>query len=222
VMRLIEGKTMIERIWERLTACKEVDQVVLATSTNKENDPLVEHAKHIGLAYVRSSEEDLIQRHTAALETFEGDALIRITADCPLVDPPLVDQLVGVYREHADNINLVTNILQRTYPKGLDTEIVPLHTLKRLDKEVTDPYFRELLTYYIMEHPQEFTMKNVSYRKDLSQLRWTVDYQEDLEFVQKIYEALGKDSNIFTMKNIITFLATHPEVANINAMWLNK
>lgn len=222
VMRLIEGKTMIERIWERLNACKEIDEIVLATSTRKENDVLAEYVKRIGLACVRGSEEDLIQRHSAVLERYKGDALVRITADCPLVDPLVVDTLVGVYRQHTKSVDLVSNIFPRTYPKGLDTEVIPLHTFKRLEEEVKDPRYRELTTYYIMEHPQSFIIKNIEYKEDISQLRWTVDYPEDLEFVQKIYEALYTNNRIFTMEDILKFLTQHPEIAAINAKWAGK
>lgn len=222
VLRTIEDKTMIEHIWERLKACKEVDQIVLATSTQPENDVLIDHAQTLGLAYIRGSEEDLIQRHSAVLETYEGNALIRITADCPLVDPLLIDAMVCVYRSDPSSVDLVTNVFPRTFPKGLDIEILPRHTLKRLNKEVEKSSYRELLTSYIMEYPQEWRIKNFSFKENLSGLRWTVDYQEDLLFVEKIFEALGKKNKIFTMKDILAFLKKNPKIAKINEIWIGK
>jgi len=125
VMRTIGGRTMIECIAKRLAACKEVDQVILATSKSPENDGLQEHAASLGLPCFRGSEADLIERHGGVLEKFNGDALIRITADCPLVDPLLVDAMVRVYRNDPSGVDLVTNIFPRTFPKGLDIEILP-------------------------------------------------------------------------------------------------
>ncbi len=219
VLKTIAGKTMIERIFDRLKACNEVDTIALATSTNKENDALAEHATHIGLATYRGNENDLISRHGEALRKFKGDALIRITADCPLVDPLIVDEMVKLFRKSPD-FDLVTNIFPRSFPKGLDIEIISSEAFAKLDKDVTDPYYRELLTYYIMEHPQTFRIMNFPYEKDLSLLRWTVDYQEDLEFVEKIYDTLLKEKPIFTMQDVLTLLEEHPELSKINERWI--
>ncbi len=205
-LRKILDKTLTEHIFERLKASKELDGIVLATSTNEENDALEEESERLGLPCFRGSEKDLVSRHLEAVEKYGASAMVRVTGDCPLADPELLDKMVRFYKENPDEFDLVTNIFPRTFPDGLDLEILPLSTLERLQKEVKDPFYRESLTLYIMDNPDKFRIYNFKNSEDLSKLRWTVDYESDLEFVKKIYEGIYPEKKIFTMEDIINHL----------------
>jgi len=220
-LKKIAGKTLIEHIFRRLKTVREIEEIVLATSINKENDILVKHAKRIGLKYYRGSEQDLISRLYQAAKKFKADIVVRITADCPLVDPKLLDEMIKIFRKNK-KIDFMTNNYPPTLPHGLDVNILPLSTLKQLDSEIKDSYHREWFTYYIMENPKKFQIYNLKSSTDLSGMRWTVDYPEDLIFVRKIFEALDRKDKIFIMTDILKFLKKNPKILKINEKRIDK
>lgn len=220
-LRKIRGKTMIEIIYKRLSACAKIDRIVLTTSISKENDILAEHAKKIHLPCYRGSEEDLISRYLGTFETFGASAIVRITADCPLVDPALVDKMVSIYQKEGGTFDFFTNGSPPTFPDGLDIDILPLPLVKRLNKEVRTPLYREWLTVYICEHPKEFRIYNMTNKKDLSPVRLTVDYKEDLQLVRKIFAALGKNGRVFSLDQIMDYLDKRPQLLEINKKWVD-
>ena len=222
VLKKIAGKTMIERIFERLKTCKELDAVVLAIPDNKENAPLAEQAKKAGIPYFRGSEKDLIERHYKTAKHFGADALVRITADCPLAEPDIVNALVGIFRRHPDKFDFLTNNQVNSFPHGLEIEIFPIKTLKWLDREVKNPLHREWLSCYIFEQPKKFRIYNLKSKRDLSRERWTVDYPEDLKLVREIFKALGGRDRIFHMDEVVSFLKNNPQAAAINAIRKEK
>lgn len=216
VLLPIAGRPAIEWIAERMAHCREVDTVVVSTSVEPENDPIAELAARIGLPCVRGSETDLVERlgRTAALTG--ADAVVRITADCPLVDPRLVDEIVAVWRRSGGELEYVSNVFPPTFPDGLDVEVLSREVLERLDREVSDPIFRESLTAYIREHPTSFRIVNVEHSEDLGQLRWTVDYPADLAFVEAVYQALLHEGKIFGMQEVLRLLHRRPELRDLN------
>ena len=129
VLRRIMAKTLIEHIFRRLKAARELDGIVLSTSLNKENDVLVKHAVDIGLKYYRGSEEDLVSRLYQTARKFHADILVRVTGDCPLVDPKIMDKMVKIYRDKYTDIDVMTNAFPPTFPDGLDIDLLPLSTL---------------------------------------------------------------------------------------------
>lgn len=217
VLLPIEGKTSIERIYERLKQAKEIDEVVLVTSGDASNDPLATHAESLGLRVWREpSETDLVSRFLNAMKTFEADAFVRVTADCPLVDPGLVDQLVGILRSEPDQWDVVTNVTPPTWPDGLDLDVFPRRTLERLDAEVPEgDLHREWMTAYVYKHPEQFRIRNVAAPRDLMSYRLTLDYPEDLELFKKIFEHFG--SVIPQWEDVITWLDVHPDIRSIVA-----
>lgn len=216
VLRKILGKTLIQIEFERLKQCREVDRIALVTSVNKKNDILADHAKSIGLAVVRDSEKDLILRYLKAARVLGTDALIRITADCPFVDPTIVDEMVKIYRRNPNKYDLITNILIRSFPKGLDVDIIPTVTLEKLDEEIKNSTSRELFFQYIMDNSHKFRIYNYLNSKDLSKMRWTVDYIEDLWFVEKVFQKLYKPKVVFRMRDILLLLEKDSGLARIN------
>lgn len=222
VLRKINGKTLIEWINYRLSFCKEVNKIVLSTSVDSANDVLADLATEINLDYYRGSETDLVQRLNDTANKFHADAIVRITGDCPLVDPELVDKIVSIYRGKADSLDYITNILPPTFPDGLDIEIISTPTLKRLDREVKDPLYREWITTTIMENLGSYKIFNYSNDKNISYLRLTVDYQEDLDLVSKIFDELHVEGKIFVLEDILALLKRKPELVEINKKWVDK
>ncbi len=221
VLKKILGRTLIEWIYYRLSFCKEIGQIVLSTADTAENDKLAGHAKKIGLAYFRGSEKDLVSRLYNTAKKFSADAIVRITGDCPLVDPSLVDELVRAYRRKK-SLDYVCNILPPTYPDGMDIEILSFAALKRLDKEVKDELHREWLTTTIMENPKKFKILNIPYKRNLSYLRLTVDYPEDFKLAEIIFKKLYKEGEVFTTEDILKLFKKRSSLVKINEKWVDK
>lgn len=221
VMLKIGGKTIIQIIFERLKHSKEIDGIILSTSSSKENDVLAKHANKIRLKYHRGSENDLISRHLGALRKANADTFVRITADCPLVEPRIINDMIKIYRRQYNKIDFMTNCLPPTYPDGLDIDIISKSVLEKLDKEITNPLHREYYAVYIMENPDKFKIYNFSNNKNISYLRWTLDYPEDLKFIKKIFYNF-RNQKIFFTQDILQFINKNPEILKINKKRVDK
>jgi len=214
VLMEIVGKPMLWHIINRLKFSKKLDDIILAIPDSKENDILEKFAKENNLKYFRGSEEDILSRYYEASKKFNTDVIVRITSDCPLIDPEIVDKVVEKHlRSKAD---YTANILKRTYPKGLDVEVLSFKALEKSYQETKEQPHREHVTLYIREHPEKFKRINVKNEKDFSQMRWTVDEIEDLEFVREIYKRLYKRRRIFLAKEIVKLLEKEPKLLEIN------
>lgn len=216
----ISGKTMVENIFFRLKAAKELDDIILVTSDTAENDILAVHAKNIGLKCFRGSEEDLLERFYKASVKFKANAIIRITGDCPLVDPLLVDKMARIYRKNYDKFDLFTNVFPPSFPQGLDIEVLPFSVLEKLYHEVKGSFYRECFFAYIMENKDKFRIYNLKSDVSFLSMRWTVDYPEDLKFIREIFKALG--NKIFSFKEVLKFLKKNPEISKINENRVDK
>lgn len=216
-MMKIQGKTIIQIIFERLQHSKEIDDIILSTSSSRENNSLVRHAKEIGLKYYRGSENDLVARHLGAANKLKANAVLRVTGDCPLVDPHLADQMIRIYRKKNHAIDFMTNAMPPTYPDGLDLDIMPLATLKKLEKEIKkNDMHRDFFVPYIMKHKDRFKVYNFANAKNLSSLRWTLDYPEDFSFLEKIFSTIKPKENIFFMDEVLALVSKNPKVLEIN------
>ena len=221
VLKKILGRTLIEWIYYRLSFCKEIGQIVLSTADTAENDKLAGHAKKIGLAYFRGSETDLVSRLYNTARKFSADAIVKITGDCPLVDPKLVDSLIRKYRKNRE-VDYVCNVFPPTYPDGMDIEIISFRALERLNKEIKDALHREWITTTIMENPDKYKVLNVRYKKNISYLRLTVDYPEDFRLVEIIFKKLHRERKAFTLQDILKLFKKKPSLISINEKWVDK
>lgn len=212
----IFGKTAIEWVAYRLSFCKEVDEVVVATVDTSENDPIAAIAKRLGLPCYRGSELDLVSRLFGAATTFRADALLRVTADCPLVDPAMADEMIRAYRIASSDVHFFTNTFPPTYPDGCDLEILPAATLRELDRTVADPMRREWITANIMDHPETYRIMNLPAAEDHHDLRLTVDYPEDVELVTRIFEALHREGSVFGLPEILDLFRRQPQLSLVN------
>jgi spore coat polysaccharide biosynthesis protein SpsF (cytidylyltransferase family) len=212
----IEGRSVLEWIIRRLRHCQELSGLVVSTTNQAKDDPLQDIAENLEVPCFRGSETDLIQRLLGTAYMVSADALVRITADCPIVDSQLVDQMVRIYRRRLGEIEVVTNGCPPTFPDGLDIEILPRDTLERMDREVADSLHREWFTVYLYRHPQSYRIMNIRHGEVLTDLRWTLDYPEDLELIRRIYSYFRGSEETFTMKQVLEYVREHPELMNIN------
>ena len=185
VMKTVCGIPMIELLIARLSQAKEIDQIVLATSIDEQNIPLVEHVKNLGYECEQGSENDVLERYINAAKKHEADIIVRITGDCPLVDSALLDEAIIKFK--SINVDYLSNINPPSYPDGLDLEVFTFSALQICHNETNNISDREHVTPYLRNNSQ-FTQKNISNPKDLSDIRWTVDEPADLQVVTKIFE----------------------------------
>ena len=199
VMKKINGVPMIELILSRLSQSKELDQVVVATSVDPKNVPLVEHVKSLGYACEQGSENDVLQRYINAAKAHNADIVVRITGDCPLVDPELVDECIRGFR--ASSVDYFSNINPPTYPDGLDIEVVTLAALNRAIVESDKPFDREHVTPYIRESGR-FNFSGMQHSEDLSHLRWTVDELADFDVINNVFSHFSPNIH-FTWQQVL-------------------
>jgi len=215
VLMDLAGKPMLERQLERLARCERADEIVLATTTNATDDPLAELAARLGLRCHRGSEDDVLDRYAGAARATRADVVVRVTADCPLIDPVETDVVVEAL---APTVDYAANVLERDLPRGLDVEALWHDTLERMDRMATSAPAREHVTYFIhSERPDLFALHAVRRPFDAADLRWTVDTPEDLEVVRRLYDELGLAERPLPLADVIAHVRAHPELAVLNA-----
>ena len=209
--------TALEAELARVRRAKTVDKILVATTTEAKDNELAEHLKKIGQEFYRGSENDVLDRYYRAAKSAgakDEDAIVRLTADCPVIDPAVIDEVVGKYLQ--GGYDFVSNSLEPySYPDGMDTEVFSFENLERAAREATMPSHREHVTFYFWQNPDKFKIYYRKYEKDLSKYRLTLDTPEDYELIKSVYEHfIDKD---FDMQEVITFLDQHPDIKKINA-----
>jgi glutamate-1-semialdehyde 2,1-aminomutase len=212
VMKPINGVPMIELLFSRLSRAREIDQIVLATSVDAKNLPMVEHVRSLGYACSQGSENDVLDRYVQAAKAHQADIVVRITGDCPLVDPALVDECVHRFKK--EGVDYFSNIDPPTYPDGLDTEVVTLAALERAMRESDKPFDHEHVTPYVRESGR-FVSAAMRNREDLSSLRWTVDEQADFEVVCNVFGHFAPEIH-FTWQQVLELQRRKPELFRAN------
>jgi spore coat polysaccharide biosynthesis protein SpsF (cytidylyltransferase family) len=211
----LEGRTMLEHIIRRVKASKLVNDVIVATTINKDDLEVVKMCANHGISVYCGSEDDVLDRYYQAARLFKTDHIVRITADDPFKDPEIIDKIIQVMIE--DSFDYVSNTIKPTYPEGLDIEVFRITALEKAWKEAIKTSEREHVTPYIWKHPELFNLKNVENDMDLSSMRWTLDTQRDYEFTKAIYKRLYVPGKIFLMKDVLKLLNEVPELKEINA-----
>lgn len=213
VMADIVGAPMIARQIERVSRAGLIDRVVLATSTDPGDDPLAACVEALGVGVYRGSLDDVLDRYTGALEAFgPADHVVRLTGDCPLADPQVIDRTIALHLEQTTDYAANTPA-HRTFPKGLDVEVVHAACLVRAGREARDPYEREHVTPFFYRHPKWFPQTFLNQDAQEGDVRWTVDRPDDLEFVRAVYGALYAATPDFTSDDVRAFLRGRPDLA---------
>lgn len=215
VLEPILGVPMIGRQIERLRHASSLDGLVVATSVDPSDDPLVAYLDSLDIPVVRGSLDDVLGRFVAVLEEYSPDAVVRLTADCPLASPIVVDQVVGDFL--SGGADYVSNTLEPSFPDGVDVEVVGVSALRWVAEHSTDPHEREHVTLGVYRRPERFVCRNVAGGVDLSDLRWTVDSAQDLDFVRAVYSALYASDPTFDMPDILALLKEHPDLSRTSA-----
>jgi spore coat polysaccharide biosynthesis protein SpsF len=216
VLSDLAGQPMLARVVERVQAAKMVDDVYVATSESPVDDPLEELARTRNWSFVRGSLHDVLSRFQLAAQRARADVIVRITADCPFIDPDVVDAVVQRFHQARPPVDYASNVWPtRTYPRGLDTEVFSRRALDLSAEQATAPAHREHVTQYILQNPTLFRTTNLEAATDTSKHRWTVDTDEDLRLAQLLYQNLRSPQ--FRTTDVLALLALHPEWAEINS-----
>lgn len=221
VLRLVDGQPMLCYVVRRAARAQRVDELVVATTTGPADEPIAAFCRTEGLPCFRGSETDVLDRYYRAARQQGADAIVRITGDCPLIDPEVIDRVVEAFQQHQPKIDYAANIIpRRTYPRGLDTEVFRFDALKRAWREARDPESREHVTAYLYRNPDRFRLLGVLNENDLSAKRWTVDTEDDLRLVCAIVAHFGHDR--FSWHEVLDAYQQHPEWLEINKHVVQK
>jgi spore coat polysaccharide biosynthesis protein SpsF len=217
VLLPVAGRPMLAQQIRRLRACAAADEILIATTTNAADDPVADLARVEDVGCFRGDEQDVLSRYLGAARKAQADAIVRITADCPLIDPAITDGVIRELTAHPGECDYAANILERSYPRGLDTEAFWFDTLLRMDRLGRSPAAREHVTVVARsEYPALFLRRSCKDSADNSDLRWTVDAPEDLAVVRAIYEGLHLADRIAGYAEILGWARTHGELARSN------
>ena len=213
------GKPLLELLIERLKFAQRLNGIIIATSRGGADDPIEKLAQRLLIPCVRGSEDDVLGRYYQAARQFEVDHIVRITGDCPLIDPTVVDLVIDAYMDWEKNrarYDYASNVLQPSFPDGLDLEIFSFEVLEKIHRLSDKKYQREHVCTYVIENPKEFRIRNVAHGQILSNFRWTLDNPEDCELIKAIYEGLYPVKKLFLLDDILDFLKKNPRIAQLN------
>jgi len=215
VLMDICGKTMLARGHDRVKRARMINEVVVATTDQKKDDILENYCIANGWNYFRGSQDDVLDRYYLAAKEHHADAVVRITSDCPLIDHNVIDRVIECFLLKRDEADYASNLLPlRTYPRGLDTEVMSFEALERAWKEDDDPRTREHVTQFIVSNPSKFKLIGVTNPRDFSYMRWTVDVPEDLELVRRVYSHFWESD--FGWNDVVDLLLARPELLELN------
>jgi len=219
VMLDLCGKTVLARVVERVRRSRLAGEVVVATTTQPADDRVVGECVRLEATFFRGSESDVLDRYYLAAKQSGADAIVRICSDCALIDPEIIDRTIQSFLD--EQADYASNALDRTYPRGLDTEIMSWEALERCWREARAFYQRSHVTPYIYENPDQFRIVRVRTEEDYSDCRWTLDTPEDLAFVRAVYDRIeNKDG--FSWRDVLRVLEQEPELAELNQHILQK
>jgi len=215
VMKKLVDKSVLAHVISRLQMAKTLDGVVVATTSHQVDDVIAVESQKYGAAVYRGSEEDVLGRYYEAASECAADVVVRITSDCPLLDPELIDCLVQKFFS-LPAADYLSNTLERTYPRGLDVEIFSRKVLATAFRQALASFEREHVTPYIYQHEDLFQLVSHVDRINRSNHRWTLDTPSDWQFVEAVYQHLYQVKEMFTTGDVLALLQRHPEIGKLN------
>ncbi len=211
----LAGRSILERVMARLQEVASLTQIVVATTSERQDDQLAEYCQAHNWLVFRGSENDVLDRFYQTARLTLADVIVRITSDCPLIDPEIVQQLVQMYLQANDPLAYVSNVVpRRTYPRGLDAEVFGRNALEAAWQDDQNAAWREHVTPFIYRNPDRFHLHNLVNEVDYSTHRWTVDTPEDYALIKKIYEHYGHGR--FRWRDVLALLDQHPSWTALN------
>ncbi len=213
------GETVLARVVHRLNRSALIHEVVVATTAADSDQAIVEESARLGVAHFRGPEQDVLDRYYGAARVAQADVIVRITSDCPLIDPKVVDLTIRAFV--AQGADYASSSLERTYPRGLDTEVFTFAALERASSMADQPHEREHVTPFFYEHPGMFKIVSVKGETDYSRYRWALDTPEDLRLIRTIYSRVA-NRDTFAWTEIIKIMENEPDLAKMNAHIVQK
>lgn len=214
----VAGRPMLSQQLRRIKRCALVDAICVATTTNATDDPLVALAQREQVDCFRGSEQDVLGRYVGAARACSADVIVRLTADCPLIDPNIVDRVIHELVTASSTCDYASNLLRRTYPRGLDAEAMFFDCLVRIHRLAISAEAREHVTIVPRtERPDLFLVRSVEDQEDNSDLRWTVDTLADLIVIRAIYRGLSLGDRVASYRETLDYARAHPEISRSNA-----
>jgi spore coat polysaccharide biosynthesis protein SpsF len=224
VLKSCAGATVLERMLERVCAAATPSEVVVATTTEASDEPIVEVAQRAGVRVERGHPTDCLDRHVTVARACRADSVVKIPSDCPLIDPAAIDRVLGLWLADPDAFDFVSNLHPATWPDGNDVEVMSMAALETAWREAVRPLEREHTTPFLWDNPDRFRIGNVRWETGLDYSeshRFVLDYPEDLEFIRAVFAALwSPDGHPFGLADILGLLAVRPELRAINARHL--
>ena len=214
VLKKINGKPLIAQIINRLGCCKNIDNILLATTTNSIDDKLVEWCQDNGVACFRGDENNVLKRYYDAATAIKADIIVRITADDPFKDSKVIDSVINLLLQN--NLDFAFNNSPPSFPEGLDTEVFTYEAIGRATQAETTDFEKEHVTQYFYHNPDKFKMQNYAYKEDISYMRLTVDTEKDFELAKILYSKLSPHGEMFYLDDILSLFKNEPGLLNIN------
>jgi spore coat polysaccharide biosynthesis protein SpsF len=222
ILKQVLGRPLLEYQLERLKRVLEADELVVATTVNDTDKPVVKLCEELEVAVSRGSEEDVLARYYEAARAFEAEAVVRITGDCPLIDPAVIDRVIRTYKDNQPACDYVSNTMERTFPMGLDAEVFSAAALEEAFREATKVPDREHVTPFIYHRQDRFCCINVAHHSDHSEHRWTVDTPEDFALIKRMLESLYPQKPGFMLEDCLQLLAAHSDWSDLNRHVVQK
>lgn len=219
VLMDLGGETVLARVVRRLRRATLIREIVVATTNSAADHSIIRECQHLSVGVFRGEENDVLDRYYHAAQCISAEGIVRITSDCPLIDPEITDNTIRAFLEHRPDY--ASNALQRTYPRGLDTEVMTWDALARAWREARLSYQRAHVTPYIYENPDQFDILPIRGETDYSSHRWTLDTAEDLAFIRAVYDRLDNDDS-FSWHDVLALLEREPELVELNRGIMQK
>lgn len=216
-MKEILGRPLISYQIERLSRCQLADSVIVATSNHPLDRMIIDYCKKNNILFFIGDEKNVLQRYYEAAKAYEADLIIRVTGDCPLIDPQVVDSMIELYLRNKGQYEYISNVIDRTFPRGLDAEVLSFACLEKINRYAITEEELEHVTLYLLEHLDRFKIFSFKQKENLSSFRWTVDTEEDFEVIKFIIEHLYPENPNFTTEDILNLYKIFPKLLKINA-----
>lgn len=213
VLKDIGGQPVLARVVNRIRRARNVGEVVVASTNNCSDDVIADECRRLSVECFRGEELDVLDRYYQCARAYKADAVVRICSDCPMIEPEVSDQVIEAFLERRPDY--ASNTVVKTFPRGLDTEILTMDALSRAWRNAQQ-YQRVHVTPYVYENPREFPIYPVTCERDYSSFRWTLDTADDLQFMRAVYERFDNDDR-FYWRDAIALLECEPALATINA-----
>ncbi|MFN9361836.1 MAG: cytidylyltransferase domain-containing protein [Pseudanabaena sp.] len=219
VMKQVLGKPLLEYQIERLKRVKLADQIVVATPINDTDQPIIDLCDRLSITSYRGSEDDVLARYHGAAIKYQAEAIVRVTSDCPIIDPSIIDYAIRFYLENLPQYDYVANssLTESNYPRGMDVEVFSMNVLNQAFLESITQMEREHVTPFIYTQPDRYQLGVFLYRSNQGHFRLTVDTDRDFELIKRIIEELYPQNHQFTLEDTLDLLYKHPDWHQINA-----